>query len=63
MVEALVEIPEIPAEALAAIVALVVRTYPQSGNQLEKATALAARLGFTAAYASQQIEREEALAS
>ncbi len=47
-----VSIPEISGEALAAIVAMVARTYPQSGNQLERAAALAARLGWSAAYAS-----------
>lgn len=55
--------PEMPSEALDAIVAIVARTYPQSGNQLQKAAALAARLGWQSALATQQIEREEALAS
>lgn len=55
--------PAIMDAAVAEIVRLVVRTYPQSGNQLERAVRLAARLGWEGATASQQIGREEALAS
>ena len=37
--------------AIAAIVALVARTYPRGGNQIEAAARMAARLGWTSALA------------
>lgn len=49
--------PPLPIEAEAAIVALVARTYPNCGNQLEAAARLAARLGWATARATTESAR------